>query len=448
MADIPTTIDEQQALAEQVYQQTLDMLAGLGVPRFVAQIIAGVTATLVITGGLLRIASINLIKQVAVPVAIAIIQLISEVRKEGAPEFAQVAAEAMGEFMGMDVSTANLTPGQGAAANLERARTLGDAFLGMLESEFAPSGAVTPDSGAKAARAFAGYAINFGAQNAFVSLLSELLSLEHLQQVRELGVEIAENLGLGRLLRVALMPLVHTTIAIPYTQQLNAKYRQTRMNITDMVRAVAGGFLEDSVFTTDMQQLGYRDTDIQALIALHGNRLGFQQLPLLVRSGLISEAGAILELRSAGHSEADAELLLKYFDLQRVEQLQQQLVSDAFAIALHRDMDETEFQSLLDSIQMSDGEKQVWAQRLSLALSHPQKSLSFAQLVTLEEHNLLTVDDLHTWALKEGYSEDDAISLELLLDIKEQDFEAKQKAAAARAAAAAAKAAAKAAGGK
>jgi hypothetical protein len=67
-------------------------------------------------------------------------------------------------------------------------------------------------------------------------------------------------------------------------------------------------------------------------------------------------------------------------------------------------------------------------------LDAPHKRLTFAQILTLMEHNIVTLDYLQRWAEDQGYSQEDQQNLELLFAIKDLDFEAKQKAAAAKAA--------------
>jgi len=93
--------------------------------------------------------------------------------------------------------------------------------------------APTTGPGAKAAQTFAGYGVNFGVQNGILALIGSLVPETRLDEVREMGVEVAQNLGLGRLMRVALRPLVQTLIATPYTHELNTRYLSVGEQVRD-----------------------------------------------------------------------------------------------------------------------------------------------------------------------------------------------------------------------
>lgn len=439
MPNIPTTSDEVLAASDDVYALVYAQLTGNGVSPFLATPIAGVMSAIVMLGSYLRLSGIFLIKQIAVPVAISIVQLISDIRKEGAGEFAQVATEAMGEFMGMEIPADQLTTGQGAAASLARARTIGTGFLDTLEHEFAPNGSVTPDSGALGARAFVGYSINFSATNAFISIISELLSLEHLEQFRELGVEIAQNIGLGRLVRRALAPLVDSTITKPYTRQLASKYRPDRLSDAQYITANLAGRLSDADLQGNLAESGLPDPLITELINQHVPKFTLRDVYLLKRFGTLNDDTAVKTLKELGWDSEFAAAKLQAMDLERLESLESTLADELLSMVRKREIDTVTYAAEIDKLHLSDQEKLLRRTLGGVWLDAPHKRLTFAQIVTLSEHQLLTLDYLQTWAEDQGYSPEDQLHLELLLDVKEADFAAAEKKKADAAAAKAAK---------
>ncbi len=443
MPNIPTTSDEVLSASDDVYALVYSQLTGNGVPAFLAMPIAGVMSAIVMLGSYLRLSGIFLIKQIAVPVAISIVELISDIRKEGATEFAQVATEAMGEFMGMEVDPSQLATGQGAAASLQRARTIGGGFLDLLEHEFAPDGTVTPDSGAAGAKAFVGYSINFSATNAFISIISELLSLEHLEQFRELGVEIAQNIGLGRLVRRALAPLVDSTITKPYTRQLAAKYRPDRLSAAEYITALHAGRMSAQDVQTALTEYGFPDVLITELIAQHEAKFTLRDVYLLKRFGVLNDDTAAKTLLDLGWDSEFAAAKLQAMDFERIESLEGTLADELLSMVRKREIDTVTYTTELDKLHLSDKENLLRRTLGGVWLDAPHKRLTFAQIVTLSEHQLLTLDYLQQWTQAEGYSPDDQLNLELLLDVKEADFAAAEKRKADAAAAKAAKAAAK-----
>src|SRR5712692_4408144 len=78
-----------------------------------------------------------------------------------------------------------------------------------------PSGQVTPDTGVKAAQAFMGFLMSFAIRQGNISVLTQFLSANGwlgVQEFREYGEIMAKNLGLGRLSRRALQPLIQIMI--------------------------------------------------------------------------------------------------------------------------------------------------------------------------------------------------------------------------------------------
>lgn len=439
MASIPGTGPEVKALADNVYATVLDDLTSNGVPNFIAVIIAGTMSEIVMFGSFLRLSGIFLIKEIATPIAIAVVQLISDVRKEGATEFAQVATEAMGEFMGMEIDASQLATGKGAQASLERARTIGGGFLSTLEHEFAPDGSVSPASGEAGAKAFVGYSINFSATNAFISIISELLSFEHLEQFRELGVEIAQNIGLGRLVRRALSPLVDSTITKPYTRQLARKYRPDRLSDAQYITANLAGRLSDADLQSNLEESGLPDALITELINQHVPKFTLRDVYLLKRFGTLNDDTATKTLKELGWDSEFAAAKLQAMDLERLESLESTLADELLSMVRKRQIDTVTYAGEIDKLHLSDQEKQLRRTLGGVWLDAPHKRLTFAQIVTLSEHQLLTLDYLQTWTEAEGYSPDDQLNLELLLDVKEADFAAAEKRKADAAAAKAAK---------
>ena len=84
----------------------------------------------------------------------------------------------------------------------------------------------------------------------------------HADEVREMGVEVAQNLGLGRLMRVALRPLVQTLVATPYQRELQAKYRTNLPAVAELTKAWHASRLEQSTVMTYLQEQGLTDVMI------------------------------------------------------------------------------------------------------------------------------------------------------------------------------------------
>src|SRR5207244_1753262 len=123
---------------------------------------------------------------------------------------------------------------------LESLRTIGGQIYNALQDELKPgTGELTPASGLAAAEKFLGFLTEFAVRQGNVAFISELIPIEFnfLGGLREYGETLAKNLGLGRLSRRALQPLIQTLIADPLQWQLNTTYRPTLLNETSAIKA-------------------------------------------------------------------------------------------------------------------------------------------------------------------------------------------------------------------
>jgi hypothetical protein len=360
-------------------------------------------------------------------VAALFLETLGEVRNDNQGALNPVMAAALGDLLGVEISADNIPQGGGGANNIPRMRAIGGLLHDLLKSEFGGNG--TPESvdGAAAARAFTGFNINFSAGSAIISILGEMSSLGYFKEFREVGESVAENLGLGRLHRGALKPLVDTLVTKPYDRQLLAQYRQTRMTPQQYTDASEGGGLDSQAWHDHLAEAGYTDVDITILRDLLRKNHSAGDLNALVRYGLVTEDQAESILASKGWSPAKATEQMRVQALARVDTLQDAYIHEAFNLARDRHMSEADFQQQLDSTKLTEEEKQLWSQRLSIHLLHPGKRVSILQLVYLGEHNQITDTEVDAWVDAEGYTAEDAALIHLYVLGKELDFDHTQQ---------------------
>ena len=203
-----------------------------------------------------------------------ILALLDGFRKGVDPEVGQLSVMILNEFLGTDFTDTNLPMGLGTGDHLARARAIGGLLMTQLETEFAPAGGgpVVPTSAP--AQTFSGLAVNFGLASGIMGLIGGMVPSGTVDELRELGEEVARNVGLGRLVRRALMPLVQILVAQPptwYYQHEVPAHAVQRGHVGESVprqRAASATQLYNA-----MHLLGYSDDKIQAFIQLHQKRL-------------------------------------------------------------------------------------------------------------------------------------------------------------------------------
>jgi hypothetical protein len=219
------------------------------------------------------------------PFALAVFGLLDSVRKGIDPVVASLAVEVLNEFLGSDFTQQQLPLGLGSGDHLARAQQIGTLLYNQLESEFVAASGGTVVPSIAPAQTFSGLAINFGLASSIIGIAGGALEFLHLDELRELGEEVAKNIGLGRLVRRALTPLITTLVSNPAQWAINVKYRPTQFKEADLVNPYFSTTLPHDQLYNAMYLLGYSDDKIQAFIEMHEKKLTPADVQLLIDWG-------------------------------------------------------------------------------------------------------------------------------------------------------------------
>ena len=140
----PTIVE----LANRSFHTVVDGLTKEGCPGWVAYAIGGLAWAGMVLLSTIKLVASFAIKEAVLPIALEIIKTITEIRTEGGKEFAAIAADVMGEFMGVQIDPGSIAPGQGPQAAAQRATQVGGAFLDMLQQSLAGQAPIDPADGA------------------------------------------------------------------------------------------------------------------------------------------------------------------------------------------------------------------------------------------------------------------------------------------------------------
>jgi hypothetical protein len=361
--------------------------------------------------------------------AVQVLTLIGKVRTENADDFNKVIGAALSEFLGTEIDGSTLPGGKGPGGIGARMQAIGGALHDTLLREMTGSSEITPDEGTANARRFSGFAINFATASAFIAILTECESLGFLKEFRELGVETAEALGLGRLQRLALQPLIRNLIQQPYDLALRKQFRPDRLGESQIVRALRAGQLQDAQARDMLAEKGYRDSDIDLLIADLTGKLPVSEIYTLLRNGDFTEQQAIDRLSNQGMDPDDAKLILKALSESRADSQLGSILSDLEAAYVDRFIDSATFTNVLSKLPLSDDEESMYRVRVGLQQEVPRKRITFAQLTTGVIEGIVDFTYVDEWLAAEGYSDQDQLVLtyEILQKLKTAEDKAKAK---------------------
>lgn len=416
--DITQALSNADPTVAAIIQKVKGTLTAIGVPTLFATTIAGSLggiAYFAIAGfGLI----VKILVELATPLLLVFLNVLTKARTTTADAQAQISAAVLSEFLATDLQPSHVTPGKTADAALAVARDIGNLLHNRLEHEFAPNGTVTPDTGAVAARTFSGYAVNFGVQNALLSQLAEACSAHYLEHFRELGEETARNLGLGRLQRQAMGPLIDNTIRKPYDRFLRKKYRQDLLPASNYVHAFLAGRLTRDQLSEKLGQLGFAEDDITELTLQLDNVPPLIDLVRLVRHGQMTQDAAIAILQNHGWPQDIAKQTFQAAELARVDTHVSTYCNLAVKQYVQGFIDEPAFQKLLENAPITDDERQWLSNVAGMELEAGRRRITFAQLETGLIAGIVDWDYVDTWMAAEGYDQDSQLVLQYELLLK------------------------------
>jgi len=228
---------------------------------------------------------------------------------EGTPGFYQLSAALVSDLFGVEIDPTQLMTQYTSFGRLASITALGTNMVNLLASEFVgtyqssgatgysvvpgtgignlPVAQLTPAGGVQAAAAFLGFGAEFAVREANAEMVTGLIPYGLGEGVRSAAVQVAKSLNLGRMGRIALMPLFKLLVATPLQWALNQQYTPTLLNPEQAFQQFFIGQFQATDLANELAWHGYssqRQAALEYLYTKHLNPkevldlIAFQQL--------------------------------------------------------------------------------------------------------------------------------------------------------------------------
>jgi len=395
--------DTAQDLATNTYNAINSSLSNAGCPGFIGNIIGGVLAGLAFGLSFLVLIFLNGLIAVGSWAVNLFVNLYDQAKQDNQAGINQVIADSMSELLGVEIDPGSLAAGSGAGASMDANLAIGNAIIEIFEDQFNAGGAVTPQQGANNARTFLGWSVNFATSEGFLSICTEMMSLGFLKEVKEFPSAIRQAMGMGRLQRVALQPLIQQAITKPYTYYCNNLFRPTRLSEGQLVKALHNGTMDADTVNQQLSELGWSDDLIEFVLQDFASKLSLGDLMLLLVYGDISQDDVTNNLTLTGLPEDQAALQITAYNHGK-----EQTHWDALRQLIYtryRDgyIDEATYNNMLGQVPTFGDEDTVFRQLVGFDQETPRKTLSFADVKEAVVANILPFSYIDTWLQNQGY---------------------------------------------
>jgi len=336
--------------------------------------------------------------------------------------FYDLCAAVLTDLTGVKVDATALKQSTFGSGRLAGMQTFGADLYNQLASEFAPTNGATLGPDAAPAERFLGFLMNFAIRQGNVSAMCDAIPEDYkfLTGFREYGELMAKNLGLGRMARRALQPLVQTLVADPLQWQLNAQYLPKRLAERDLIKAWFRGAVVEDAMRAEMAQAGYSTDRQNYLIADTRPILNDREIIHLYYRGFYDLDGLTRELTARGW---DPSLISAVVEIER-PQLTTAEILNLFDGSIGQGfgsngLSESDTLSLLGKIgyDLNTASQVLAAHKITRTRAH---RLSFAELHRMFLDAVIDLPQYQAYLLQLGYGDQDVTNLitQTLLDQK------------------------------
>jgi hypothetical protein len=328
----------------------------------------------------------------------------------------------------------------------DAAASLVNAFMDAIERD-APAPSEPSMEGSRRLATVAVHAAIEGWFNAFIGEnLAEAIPWDwlRLKELTKLPDEVINALGIGRLVRSALLPLVTATAVEPMRWAANKKYRPTKLGVSTIARQLARGRWTPDQAHEELAREGYTDERIDAILNEVAKAFSAADVDLLIRAANWSRDQAIQELRNGGWDELQAPDLLDIERHKRHEAMENEIARAAVTAYADGRIDKLAFDKILPNDTL-DADRLLDLQNLAILTRElRQVHLSPAEAEACVLGGIIPLSEYRGALERVGYVPDAVDALEMLLRLKLDKTTtaaaAKQQTAAEKAAAAKTKA--------
>lgn len=359
--------------------------------------VAGVIASVAASSGLSAVAS----------TLAYVLDFVTKAKQGGQPALLDFIAASLSDALLIDISAADIKTGQGAAAQAAVNAGLGKKFIDALKVFFGANGSVTSQSAEAGAASLVGLGMQMSGNAAFLGILGGLLPQVHLDELKEATEMLEKSLGLNRLVRLALTPLIQQTISLPLTRSYAAQYRQAMLGVGELARAQLADRMPGNTAHDLLTQHGLSDDQIAELVEQHTPRLHASEWEELAAITGQQPDKDLLTDAADGASQDLIDARQKVLAWKRLGAIRNRVLGEVLSKINQGFLQPLDLEKYISSLAIPQDEANMWRQAAGAIAEVPRKRLSQGEILFLYEAAQITLEEVQLWLQGEGYSPTD-----------------------------------------
>jgi hypothetical protein len=343
-----------------------------------------------------------------------IMRLITSVDDGAAPGMQAVVKNSLGHVFGLPTGSTGRKVASGVSGDAMGAQ-IGTMILNALKSGAPASAGKTLQPDDTAAKNFLAMLAKLGVEGWIDGFIAEAIGGGHFASVLELVPIMNEVLGLGRLSRRALAPLVKILVADPYTWKLHLDYRPALWSESLAIRQYLHGKMKKADLDTALGKHGHSSDIIDAMIDHAQPELSTEEFEYLVAHAQQSVAKYTDRLTAQGWKDSELRYKANLPEQRVIDRIQFKRW-DAIVEAFGRgDIDDVRLEEENKTIPASEEIRSLMLGDAHLRRDLHPKHLTLGEVQTMIKAHVMNLDDLRTWMTRENYPVEEQSLLEIYL---------------------------------
>lgn len=357
---------------------------------------------------------------------------VDEFEKTAGPEIMKAAAAALSDYFNTTISPGQIAPGRSAGQRTSFAQNLGAFILESMFGQFEIPQNITPDVGRRNAERILGYNVGTTLESWIGKVVSTTPLTKWIPNWADLDDVMQQTLGLGRINRRIMGPLLKILVADPFSWDLNRTFAPTLFNAGQLVRLRNRKVLGDSEFFEQMSWLGYDENKAAKMRNLVSRLPEKEDIAKMLELTLITPERATEIYEALGFTETGAAIMTAVTEDDKIRNINNAVESTARDMFRDREIDESTLEVTLRQAGRSQAEIEAFVGLARIQRARP-RSVGRGVMEEGFKKNMIPLGRLREFYVTEGYSLDDRVLLEELaiedrLEQEERDRIAAEKA--------------------
>ncbi len=359
-------------------------------------------------------------------------EAVDEFELTAGPEIEKAAAAALSDYFGVSISPGQISRGRSPGQRFAFAQNLGSFVLTQMFGAFESPKQITPAVGRENAERILGFNIGTTLESWLGKVVATTPLTKWIPNWADLDEVMQQTLGLGRINRRIMGPLLKTLVADPFQWDINKRFTPAIFNAGQLVRLVNRRELSEGDYFEQMSWHGFDQKKATQMRTLLSRLPEKEDVAKLLELGAIN-ADEVREIFEAlGYTAEGAEMMRHLTENDRIRALNNAVESLARDMFRDREIGESEMTAMLRSAERTDAEIELLVGIATIERSRP-RALPRSVLERAFKAGFIPLSRLSEFYETSGYNLDDRILLEELavenrLEAEERDKKALEKA--------------------